>query len=110
MNNAFIIKEDILGEEVSKDITPELRQRAEVLTDIIEALQNVGSSSYWKVLQKYVFDVDLDKAKRSLAKEKDTTEMFRLQGDIRSGERFSLETLITKYKNELQTIRKKINE
>ena len=109
MNNAFITQ-DTLSEESPKDNSPELRARTEVLTEIIEALQNVGNSSYWKVLQKYVFDVDLDKAKRSLAKEKDTTEMFRLQGDIRSGERFSLESLITKYRNELQTIRKKINE
>ena len=109
MNNAFITQ-DTLKEENTKDVLPELRQRTEVLTDVIEALQNVGGSSYWKVLQKYVFDVDLDKAKRSLAKEKDTTEMFRLQGEIRSGERFSLETLITKYRNDLQTLRKKINE
>lgn len=109
MNNAFITK-DTLSEESPKDNLPELRARTEVLTDVIEALQNVGGSSYWKVLQKYVFDVDLDKAKRSLAKEKDTTEMFRLQGEIRSGERFSLESLLTKYRNELQAIRNKINE
>ena len=105
-----MIKEDTLSMDSQRDNSPELRARTEVLTDVIEALQNVANSSYWKVLQQYVFDVDLDKAKRSLAKEKDTTEMFRLQGEIRSGERFSLESLLTKYRNELQTIRQKINE
>jgi len=110
MNNAFIIQEDTLSDESPKDNQPELRARAEVLTDIIEALVNVASSSYWTVLSKYVFDVDLDKAKRSLVKSNDTTEMFRLQGEIRVGEKFSLENLLTKYRNELQTIRKKINE
>lgn len=108
-NNAFLTQET-LKEDSVRDTSPLLRERAEQLNDVIEALQNIASSSYWKVLQKYVFDVDLDKAKRSLAKEKDTTEMFRLQGEIRVGEKFSLENLAEKYRNELQTIRKQIHE
>lgn len=108
-NNAFSIKET-LQEEVEKDSSIPLRKRAEELTDIIDALQNIGGSSYWKVLQKHVFDVDLLKAKRRLVLEDDTTEMFRLQGEIRWGEKFNLENLIEKYRNELQTVRKKINE
>ena len=102
MNNAQLINETL--EEVKKDNSPQLLGRAQELTDIIEAIQNIGGSSYWNVLRKYVFDVDLDKAKRSLAKEKDTTEMFRLQGDIRTGEKLHLESLLTKYRNELTAI------
>ena len=109
MNNAFLIEEDVFEDE-SIDSSPLLQERMQQLTDIIEALQHVAGSSYWKVLQQYVFDVDLSKAKKSLAKEKDTTEMFRLQGEIRWGEKFTLENLIEKYRNELQAIRKKINE
>ena len=108
MNNAFITQ-DVLSEESPKDNQPELRARAEGLTDVIEALQNVGGSSYWKVLQKYVFEVDLEKARRSLAKEESTTEIFRLQGEIRWGGKFSLENLIEKYRNELKTISSKLN-
>lgn len=109
MNNAFILKEDVLKEDSKNDPSPLLHQRAEQLTEMIEALENIGSSSYWKVLKKFVFDVDLAKARRSLAKEKDTTEMFRLQGEIRWGEKLSIENLLVKYRNELVTIKSKIN-
>lgn len=108
MNNAFTM-EDTLQDEKVTNFQPELRERAQQLTDVIEALEKIDSSVYWKVLQKYVFDVDLDKAKRRLAKEKDTTEMFRLQGEIRVGEKFSLATLHEKYRNELQAIKQKLN-
>lgn len=109
MNNAFIIKDDILKDDVI-DTSPAARKRLEDLTEIIEALQSVASSNFWKVLKQYVFDVDLEKAKKSLVQTKDTTEMFRLQGEIRWGEKFNLENLIEKYRNELQVIRKQLNE
>lgn len=109
MINAFTTMEDTLKEERVIDFSPELRERAQQLTDVIEALQKIESSVYWKVLQKYVFEVDLDKAKRRLAKEKDTIEMFRLQGEIRWGEKFHLASLNEKYRNELQAIKQKLN-
>jgi hypothetical protein len=110
MNNANLITEDSIFDEYTKDSSPLLRERAGELAEIIDALQNVGGSTHWQVLQKYVFNVDLDKAKRSLAKEKDTVEMFRLQGDIRTGEKFNLESLIAKYRNELLAIKKQLHE
>lgn len=106
MNNARIIIEDVNPKEV--DHSALYKERLEQLTDIIEALQNIAESNYWKTLQKYVFNVDLSKAKRRLAKEKDTIEIFRLQGQLEWGEKFNLELLITKYRDELTTIRKKL--
>ena len=103
-----MIKEDVLQEEVQKDLSPEFRERAEVLTDIIEALRNIAGSSYWKVLQKHVFNVDLAKAKSRLAKTEDTVEIFRLQGNLEWGDKVNLDKQIIKYRNELETIRKKI--
>lgn len=103
MNNAFIKTEDVQDSSL-----PLLRERATDLTEIIEALNKIASSSHWTVLKKFVFDVDLEKAKRRLVNEKDTTEIFRLQGEIKWGEKFSLERLVTQYRNELETIRKKI--
>lgn len=110
MNNALITSEDVLKDDMVKDLSPELNERATQLTDIIEALQKVGGSSHWAVLKKYVFDGELDKARRSLAKEDDPTKMFRLQGDIRTGEKLNLESLIAKYRNELEGIKRKLNE
>ncbi len=107
MNNAYINKE---YENVSDQNLPILRGQVTRLTEVIEALNNIQGSSYWKVLQQEVFDVDLEKAKRSLAKTEDTTEMFRLQGEIRWGEKFDLEKLTERYRNELSAIRKKLNE
>ena len=105
MNNAFIIKEEITEE---KDASVLLREKVENLTEIIEALQNIIGSSYWQVLQQNVFNVDLLKAKSRLAKEKDTTEIFRLQGKIEWEEKFDLERLLTKYRDELSGIRKQL--
>ena len=102
MNNAFINKE--IPEEESSVL---LREKVDKTTEIIEALQNIAGSSYWKVLEN-VFEVDLAKAKSRLAKEKDTTEIFRLQGEIRWGEKFDLEKLLEKYRNELLGIRKQL--
>ena len=84
------------------------REKETQLTEVIDALQNIAGSSYWKVLQQNVFEVDLFKAKSRLAKEKDTTEIFRLQGEIRWGEKFNLEKLLEKYRNELSAIRKNV--
>ena len=104
MNNAFI-NQEVSSEEQSSVL---LREKVEKTTEIIEALQNILGSSYWKVLKQFVFDVDLEKAKRSLAKEESTTEIFRLQGEIRWGEKFDLEKLLKKYRDELSAIKPKV--
>lgn len=103
MNNAQIITEE---EEV--DVKPLLRERVSQLTELIEALNNIAGSSYWKVLKQLVFDVDLAKAKRKLYEASDTTEIFRLQGEIRWGKKFNLEKLIVDKRNELEAIRNKL--
>jgi hypothetical protein len=108
MNNAFMI-DGTLAEDSSPDVSPLRNKRMQDLTDIIEALQHIAGSSYWKVLQQYIFDVDVAKARKSLTKETDTTELFRLQGEIRALERYALEAMLDKYRNELETIRKQIN-
>lgn len=99
-NNAFVLQED----SDKKDVLD--RQRIEFLNETIEALVQIAGSNYWKVLQKNVFDGDLEKAKRSLAKEENPTEMFRLQGEIKWGEKFNLEKLLDKYRNELKALKK----
>lgn len=104
MNNAHL-NQEVPETEVTSFLS---RERVETLTDTIEALQNIISSSYWKVLRKNIFDVDLDKAKRRIANEKDTTEIFRLQGEIRWGEKFSLDSLLQKYRDELLALKRKL--
>lgn len=105
MNNAYLNEE---REEV-KEVAPQLHERASQLTDSIEALQNIIGSSFWKVLQKNVFDVELAKSKRRLEIENDTTEIFRLQGEMRLGKRYDLDKMLAKYRDELTAIKIKIN-
>lgn len=104
MNNALLINE----ETPEPDISPLVRERAEQITLIIEAIQALLGSSHWKVLSKFVFDVELAKSKRRLENESDTTEIFRLQGETRLGRRYHLEKLLNDYRNELTGIRKKL--
>jgi hypothetical protein len=108
MNNAFILNETLAEEQVT-DPSPVLHKRAEELVDAIEAVRSIANSSYWKVLEKHVFSADLERAYKTLIREKDTTEMFRLQGEIRSLEKFSLDRLLLKLTNELEAIKNKIN-
>lgn len=105
MNNAFITKEEIAEEKNSSVL---LREKVENLTEIIEALQNIIGSSYWQVLSKKVFDVELVKSKRRLEVESNTTEIFRLQGEVRLGRRYQLDKLLNKYREELKGIRKQL--
>ena len=105
MNNAFITK-DVPSEDKESSVL--VREKVERLTEIIEALQNIAGSSYWQVLQKYVFDVELAKSKRRLEAEGNTTEIFRLQGEVRLGRRYHLDKLLTKYRDELTGIRKQL--
>ena len=103
MNNAFINKE---YEDVSDKNLPILREQVTRLTEVIEALQNIQSSSYWQVLQKNIFYVELAKSKRRLENETNPTEIYRLQGEIKLGRKYDLEKLLTKYRDELSAIRK----
>lgn len=106
MNNAQLIMEE--EEPTNQEAAVALREKVERLTEIIEALNHIAGSSYWEVLRKHVFNVDLAKAKRRLAREKDTIEIFRLQGNIEWGDKLNLEALVTKYRDELTAIRKKL--
>ena len=108
MNNAQLTMEDVSNEKPDQTMVV-LRQKEAQLMEIIEALQSVGQSNLWKVLQNNVFDVELAKSKKRLEVESDTTEIFRLQGETRLGRRYHLDKLIIKYRNELLAIKKQIN-
>ena len=108
MNNAFLNQETLQEEE--KDSSPLLRKRAEELGDIIEALQNISGSSYWKVLQKYEFDDTLQSLLVELGEEKDTVKIYRLQGEIKRAKKYVLEKILANRRIELERIRKQLNE
>lgn len=110
MNNSKIALDyNTLGEDTELDRSPYLRQREVELTEIIDAIQHIAGSAYWKVLQQKVFDGVLDSLKRRISNEKDTTEMFRLQGQIVWAEKyFDFDKMADAFRNELKNVRQQL--
>lgn len=107
MNNAKLI-ENVLEEEKEVDVLPIFREKATKLTEIIEALSNISQSSYWTVLRQHEFDGELQNLVSRLEKEKDTVEIFRLQGEIKRAKKYDLEKLLLQRRQELETVKSKL--
>ena len=54
MNNAKLIENTLLQEEPA-DVKPMLRARQEKIARIIEAIDSLAQSDYWKLLENEVF-------------------------------------------------------
>ena len=80
MNNAQI--ENTLSEEPEVDVKPMLRARQEKIAQIIEAIDHLAQSDYWKLLEKEVFQGELESSVNQLCTEKDDKKIFTLQGKI----------------------------
>lgn len=107
MNSSKIVI-DNLEEEVNT--TPWLRQRQTELLQIIEAIDAIEASNYWKVLEKKVFEGVVESLYRRLRNEKDDKEIYRLQGQIVWSEKYSdLKKLAFVYKQELERIKKQLD-
>ena len=108
MNNSKIISEQPLANE-GVDIKPLLRQEKTEIADILEALQNLAGSKYWKLVKEKVFDNEVAKANKALRNEQDQIETFRLQGELRWEDRTNLEKLIQMYRKRLENINNRLN-
>lgn len=109
MNNSKIAIDNVsLADEEVVDNTPLLRQRETELVDLIDALDHIRASNYWKVIQRK-FTEELQRLLNQLKKEKDTTVLFRLQGEITRAEKLDLDKTADEYRNELRGIRKKLH-
>lgn len=108
MNNSKIAIDNALTDEPVVDVSPQIRQRETELIEIIEAIKHIRSSDYWKLLQEQVFHKDLDRLTRQLRSERDTIEMYRLQGQVTWAEKYSLDNAEQMYRNELINLRKQL--
>lgn len=105
MNNSTV--SDYLETEV-RDNLPMLRQQLREMTDIVEALEKVSQSNYWILLEDKIFSNEINLLRNLLSKEKDTIEIYRLQGQITRAEKYSFDKMITDYRNKLLNIKNKI--
>lgn len=113
MDNSFIAQNNI--EEEPQDFRPQLREREAELVKIIEALGQVEAADEWQTLKKLLFDGIVEKLERLIAfeasaREINTPELYRLQGQLAWAKRYSnLEELRNIFKVELKNIKKSIN-
>jgi hypothetical protein len=109
MNNSQIAIDNVsLSEEEVLDTKPLLRQRETELIEIIEGLEHISSSRYWKVIER-VFIKDFNSLQKQLRNEKNPTEIYRLQGRITQAEKTDLSILLQAARLELQNLRKNLN-
>lgn len=111
MSNNSLLPEDqsdSLGKEEQISL---LRQTQEKLVKIIDAIQNIAASTYWKTLNDEIFSDLLASLQRRLVKEDDQKEVNRLQGQIIWAQKFSsFQSLGEVYRKELGRITHQLEE
>lgn len=108
MNNAKLI-ENSLSEEQLADIQPMLRARQEEIVKIIEAIDSISQSEYWKVLERKVFQVSLNSSVSQLCTEKDDRQVAKLQGKIEVLSKYAdFKRFSEAYRLELKNIEQKL--
>lgn len=112
MNNSKLALDSIpLVIEKEFDRTPDLRQREEQLTKIIEAIQTIAGSKEWGTLKIEIFDELVKRLKRELLHESrmedlKPNKLNRIAGELKWAEKYSdLSKLEQQYRVELKGIR-----
>jgi len=111
MNNSKLIEtENTLDETLSEEQKAILRARQEKNAKIIEAIDSISQSEYWKVLEDEVFKVSLDSAINQLCVEKDSRQVAWLQGKVEVLTKYAnFKAFSEMYRLELKGIEKKLN-
>lgn len=111
MNNSFMAGESARLEiDTPIDLQPKYRTQITELTDIIEALEHIQSSNYWKTLENTVFLNEVETLKNQLAKEDNQVTMYRLQGKIAQAGKYDLGKLIIEKRNQLANLKKQLHD
>lgn len=93
-----------------------LRAREAELVSIIEAARALSLSNEWSTLKTYVFDGMVERLERQLKEQAsndvvDTSELYRLQGQIRWAKRFAdLQVLSNEFRTELTSVRAQLTQ
>ena len=108
MNNSKLI-ENTLSEEETVDINPMLRSRQEKIAKIIEAINSISQSEYWRFLEQEVFQDILNSSVNQICVEKDNQIRDRLQGKIEILSKYAdFKRFGEAYKMELDNISKQL--
>ncbi len=90
-----------------------IREKDAHLIRLIEAITDIQSTSAWSTL-KEEFDGEIARLDRLLLtesrqKEVNLPNVYRLQGRLESAKKYSLESLVADYRQERDTIRRKLS-
>lgn len=108
MNNAKLT-ESVLEEEPRVDTKPFLMKRADELTEIIEAIDALSQSEYYKTLEKKVFEGSLQSSINMLLNEKDSQKVAWLQGAIAILSKYAdVKKFSEAYRLELQKVKEQL--
>lgn len=108
MNNAKLT-ETSLVEEQPIDTAPMLRSRQEKIVSIIEAIDSIAQSSYWKFLEGELFLSSLNSAVNQICIEKDDRKVAQLQGKIEVLSKYAdFKGFSEAYRLELKSIEQKL--
>ena len=106
MNNSMAPK----PEGGTIDTTPLLRTRQTEVTQVIEAIRAIRGSSHWAVLNESVFLPRVSRLTRQLRAEKDTVEIYRLQGTLAGAYITDLVKLENAYLSELKKLDNQLHD
>ena len=108
MNNS-LLTENSLSEQPQADIQPMLRSRQEEIAKIIEAIDSISQSAYWKFLEDKVFQTSLNSSVNQLCVEKDDRKVAVLQGKIEVLSKYAdFKGFSEAYRLELKNIEQKL--
>ena len=108
MNNSKIAIHSLELEE-KIDLTPAWAQKEAEMTEIVDALEHISGSNYWKMLVQKLFSKDFQSLQKQLRNEKNPTEIYRLQGRLHQAEKLDLNKELQVRKLELKNLRSKID-
>lgn len=108
MNNSKI--NIALAGEPERDFSPLLRSREKELLEILEAIQSIQGSSYWKTLEEKVFKGLTEGLDRKLRTESNPQKSAWLQGAISISEKYEdFSKFGESYRLELSRIRNNLH-
>lgn len=93
---------------------PDKRERAGRLVVLIESIGKILASTEWSTLKHEEFDAEIPRLTRLLTQEAkkktvDVAELYRYQGRLEEARKYSLDSLLQKYRFELETITKQMH-
>lgn len=112
MNNGMMkTSPEVEAYGLSEEVQAIRTERALKLEKLIESLEAINRSNHWKIIVSEIFEPELQLLRKQLINEKDTVEVFRLQGKVSWAEKKTdMHKLILQFRSELSGIRKNMHE